>query len=466
MFNALFCVMKTIYAIFCLCLFWNISTAQSLTDKIRSAYITFSKDTQLKYAISSFIVTDKTTGKIIFAENENIGLAPASSLKTVTSATALSILGESFQFTTDILYSGVISGGKLNGNIIIKGNGDPTLGSDRYTTTSKEIVLQKILTAIRSKGINNINGEIIVDDGIWDSQSISEGWIWQDMGNYFGAGTSAVCWGENEFELQFKPAASVGGEVQILSNSNKYPFFNIINELKTGASGTGDQVYGYSSPYSSVVYLRGTYAINLNKNIRFSLPDPAMAMAYELSSMLERNGIPNKGYQTTRLFKTNSALNGVTILTIKSPALKDVVYHFNQKSLNLYGEQMMRAISKDEGKTIKGGIKVLQDYWQKLGLDKNTLNIYDGSGLAPSNRITTLAMVSVLRQASREPWYAGYLNSFPLYNNMKMKSGTIGDVLAYAGYHKNYCFAIIINNYNGTTSSMRQKMFTLLNSLK
>ncbi|ADY54365.1 D-alanyl-D-alaninecarboxypeptidase/D-alanyl-D-alanine-endopeptidase [Pseudopedobacter saltans DSM 12145] len=458
--------MKKIFAILLISAIGNSSFSQSITDKLKTAYAAFSKDAQLKYATSSLIVTDRNTNKVIFAQNENVGLAPASTLKTVTSATALAILGEDFQFKTDILYTGSISGNTLNGNIVIKGNGDPTLGSDRFSTTSKDIVLEKILSAIQSKGIKKVNGEVIADDGVWDSQSISEGWIWQDMGNYYGAGSSAICWGENEFELRFKPATSTGQDVQLLSASVQYPFLNIINELKTGDSGTGDQVYGYSSPYSSVVYLRGTYAVNLNKAIRFSLPDPALAFVYDVSEALSKNGISTKGYKTTRLDTSKQNLQGTVILSIQSPPLKDMVYHFNQKSLNLYGEQMLRAIANDEGKTIKGGIKSLQNHWQKLGIDKNTLNIYDGSGLAPANRVTSATMANVLKWADGQPWFTAYLNSFPLYNNMKMKSGTIGDVLAYSGYHKNYCFTIIVNNYSGTTSAMRQKMFTLLNNLK
>lgn len=442
--------------------------AQSNGDKIKSAFTKFSEDSQLKYAISTFVVKDKNTGSIIFKNNENIGLAPASSLKTVTSATAFALLGENYQFQTDFSYTGSIIDGVLKGNLLIKGNGDPTLGSNRFSATTKIAVLNKIVEALKLQGITKIEGEVIVDDGIWDSQSIPEGWIWQDMGNYYGAGTSAVCWGENEFELRFKPG-SVGSNVEILNGSDHYPFINIINEIKTGGAGTGDQVYGYSSPYASEVYLRGTYAVNLNKAIRFSLPDAALVMAYEIQQGLIKNNIPTLGYQTTRILKKQnqlSSFNDKKILSLSSPPLKEIVYHFNQKSLNLYGEQLVRVMASDEGHTIKNGVQNIENYWQKQGVDKKSMNLYDGSGLSPANRITALSMTDVLMWASKQPWFSSYYNSLPLNNNMKMKSGTIGDVLAYAGYHNNYCFVIMVNNYNGITSSTRQKIFELLDILK
>lgn len=460
--------MKKIFAVLCLSLLSNISSAQAISDKIKAAYNIFTKDSQLKYATTSLIVTDKVTGKVLFAHNENVGLAPASTLKTVTSATALAILGEDYRFKTEILYTGNLSGGILNGNILVKGNGDPSLGSNRFPETKKETILNQVLSVVKALGINRINGDVIVDDAVWDSQNLPEGWVWQDMGNYYGAGTSAVCWGENEFELKFKPSVP-GGKVELMEDAFVYPFLKIINELETGAAGTGDKVYGYSAPYAQEVYLRGSYAVNLKKAIRFSLPDPALAMAYELNNTLRKNNVAINGYTTTRNLKKENqkyTFEGKNITTIYSPKLIDLVYPFNQNSLNLYGEQMLRAMAAKDGNTIKDGLNVLKDFWEKRDVDKNTLNIGDGSGLSPANRVTAASMIKVLLWATQQSWYNGFLASLPLYNDMKMKSGTIGDVLAYSGYHKNYCFTIMVNNYNGTTSSMRQKMFTLLNSLK
>ena len=447
--------------------------AQNLTEKLKIAFRKFETDEQLKYASTSFTVLDANNGGLIFGAQENAGLAPASTLKTITSATAFALLGENFTFNTEFFYTGNIQNGVLNGDIIIRGSGDPTLGSERWPQTQKNQLLNQIITALKAKGINQIKGKIIGDDAIWDSQSLPLGWIWQDIGNYYGAGSSALCWGENQLDLKLIPSNTVGKSV-ILANENPiYPFLNILNKLKTGAIGSGDQVYAYSAPYTNQIYLRGTYAINLEKKVGLSLPDPALAMAYDVDDFLHKNEIKTEGFTTSRIVNRSENFELHPLFSIPSPPLKEIIYWFNQKSINIYGEQLLRVLGAKFGKSdaISDGVKTIQNFWKDKGIATETINISDGSGLAPSDRVTSTTLAKVLLYAQKQNWYSSYLESIPLHNNLKMKSGTIGDVLAYAGYanvdgHQAVCFSLIVNNYNGSTSSIRQKMFTLLNQLK
>ncbi|WP_026903516.1 D-alanyl-D-alanine carboxypeptidase/D-alanyl-D-alanine endopeptidase [Pedobacter glucosidilyticus] len=441
--------------------------SQTQNQKIQVAYQKFIADEQLKHASVSFTVTNVANGSSIFSAQPQLGMVPGSTLKVITAATALSVLGENYRFKTEIGYQGVLNNGVLQGNIIIKGSGDPTLGSDRYASTTKTVIYAKILDALKQAGIKKITGEIIADDAVWDSQSLPDGWIWQDMGNYYGASTSAVCWGENEFDVNFNPSTVLGKPVTIINEKQIYPFLTLVNEVGTGAAGSGDQVYGYSSPYSDFIYLRGTYAQNLKKTIRFALPDAALAMAYDVHDFLNQNDIQTSGFNTTRKLQLQSvAVKGIqnSLMMIESPKLSDIIYQFNQKSLNLYGEQLLRVMSTDN--SILKGLTFIKNFWKNKGIVSESLNMYDASGLSPANRVTSKTMVDVLLAAKKEKWFNAYLNSFPVYNNMKMKSGTIGDVLCYAGYHEDKCFSIMVNNYSGSTSTIRQKIFTLLNSIK
>ena len=144
-----------------------------------------------------------------------------------------------------------------------------------------------------------------------------------------------------------------------------------------------------------------------------------------------------------------------------------------QKSINLYGEALIKTMAYEKkgfGST-KNGTELLQDFWSRNGIEKSALQIMDGSGLSPQNRVTVHAQVQALQYAAAKSWYNVLYNALPLYNNMKMKSGTIGGAKAYAGYHtaKNgtgYTFAIIINNYDDEKGSITQKIFKLLDELK
>ena len=452
--------------------------AQGLKQKIENAYKTFESDPQMKYASGSLSVLNAETGAVIYSANGNTGLASASTLKTITSATAYHILGKDFTWETTLGYSGSISAsGTLNGDIIITGGGDPALGSDRYDQSRSELILKKWADALQRTGIKDISGQIIANDSLFGTETMPGGWTWQDMGNYYGAGPSALTWRENQFDMYFKPGR-VGEPAELLRTDPEMSYLKIVNEVKTGAPGTGDNVYAYSAPFSTVVYLRGTYGVDLKKAISASVPDPAYDLAYRLQNKLRQSDIQVKnGVVTARELAANRKplLPQSKIISVHtSPPLHEIVYWFNQKSINLFGEHLIKTMAWKEGKeiTINQGTELVKKFWvSRIALDPNAMNIYDGSGLSPANRITTMAMAQVLQSLEKESWFESYYNSLPQYNNMKMKSGTISDVIAYSGYHTSasgtpMVFSFMINNYNGSSSGIRQKMFRVLNTLK
>ncbi|SFG66449.1 D-alanyl-D-alanine carboxypeptidase/D-alanyl-D-alanine endopeptidase [Pedobacter insulae] len=457
-------------------LFSQTCFAQFPIVKLAQAYQDLVTDNQTKYAITSICILDANTGKIIFAKNEDKGLATASTLKTITSATAFSILGKDFQYQTTLAYSGKITlDGTLQGDLIIIGTGDPTLGSWRYEQSKENVVLTQWVNAVKAAGIQKIEGKIIGDDSLFGSQSMPEGWIWQDMGNYYGAGTSSLTWRENQFDIHLKPGATVGSSVNISKIVPAMPYIQVINELKTGPAGSGDNAYGYLPPYSSLAYLRGTWGMGIGKNgISLAVPDPAFDAAYRLQDTLKRLNIQSNHVTTTRRLNLDgSTLPAITqkLATITSPSLSEIIYWFNKKSINLYGEQLLKTIAWKSGKTpsTRGGAAAEVNFWAAKGIDKDALNILDGSGLSPGTRVTTLAMASILFQVQKEVWFSDYLNSFPENNGMKLKSGSINDVSAYAGYYtaangNKYIAVININNYSG--SGISKKLFKVLDALK
>src|SRR6185503_18053206 len=120
-----------------------------------------------------------------------------------------------------------------------------------------------------------------------------------------------------------------------------------------------------------------------------------------------------------------------------SPPLDSIVYWFMKKSINLYGEALIRtmAYEKTQTGTTEKGVELLRNFWAERGIDKGALNILDGSGLSPQNRVTTDAQVKALQYARTRPWYNSFYYAMPEYNGMKMKSGSIGGARAFAGYH-------------------------------
>jgi D-alanyl-D-alanine carboxypeptidase/D-alanyl-D-alanine-endopeptidase (penicillin-binding protein 4) len=454
-----------------------IAIAQSPVQKLEQAFNELSNDPQAAYALTSLCVLDANTGKQLFGRNENIGLATASTLKTITSATAFGLLGKDFQYQTTLAYSGKIAAdGTLNGDILLIGGGDPTLASWRYEKTKEGVVLNQLVKAIQQAGIKRIQGSVIGDDRAWGTQTTPEGWTWQSMGNYYGAGPSALTWRENQYDIHLRAQESGSQPVSIVKTVPEMPYVTIVNELKAGARGTGDNAYGFSAPYTNILYLRGSWGLGYAKSgISVSLPDPAFEAAYRLQDTLKRVGIPAlKPANTMRqLVLDGQSAPAVTqkLATLSSPSLSEIVYWFNKKSVNLYGEHLLKTFAWKAGKeaTTQNGADIEIKYWAAKGFDKNALNIVDGSGLSPATRVTTSAMARILFQVQKESWFADFYNSLPENNGMALKSGSISDVSAYAGYYTagngaKYVIVININNYSG--SGINRKLFKVLDALK
>jgi D-alanyl-D-alanine carboxypeptidase/D-alanyl-D-alanine-endopeptidase (penicillin-binding protein 4) len=165
--------------------------------------------------------------------------------------------------------------------------------------------------------------------------------------------------------------------------------------------------------------------------------------------------------------------DSTVLFTHYSPSLDSIVYWFLKKSINLYGEALAKTFAYQEngiGDT-KKGVEIIKNFWKGKGIAPTELNMVDGSGLSPLNRVTTHAQVTVLNYARNQPWFRGYYDAFPEYNGMNMKSGTISDVKGYCGYQKSkdgneYIFSFLVNNYNGSSSSLIQKMYKVLDELK
>lgn len=455
----------------------HFSFAQFPATKVEEAYQALVNDEQARYATTSLCILDAKTGAVLFARNENVGLATASTLKNITAATAFSVLGKDFRYQTTLSYTGnLLADGTLKGDLIITGTGDPTLGSWRYPQTKEGVVLNQWVTAIKAAGIKKIEGRVIADDSLFGSQTMPDGWIWQDMGNYYGAGTSALSWRENQFDIHLKPGATAGAPVTQLRVVPEMPYLQLINEMKTGSAGSGDNAYGYMPPFSNLGYLRGTWGIGISKPaISLAMPDPAFDAAFRLQDTLKRLSIPCSESPTTlRIMQLDNRQLPATqqkLATITSPSLSEIVYWFNKKSINLYGEQLLKSIALKAGKTpsTRNGAATEISYWADKGIDKRALNIIDGSGLSPGNRITTQAMASILFQIQKEEWFPDFMNSLPENNGMKIKSGSINGVSAYAGYYtaangNSYVIVININNYNG--SGISRKLFKTLDALK
>ena len=300
------------------------------------------------------------------------------------------------------------------------------------------------------------------------------GWIWQDIGNYYGAGPAKLNWRENQFDVILKSGSKVGDPVTIMAMQPAISGYTLQSKLTAAAAGTGDQAYIYFPLNGTTGTIRGTIPVNQSRfSISGAMPDASEQFVSTLQGALATAGIKSPATALATGAARNPVKSYTTFHTVTSPPLDSIIYWFNRKSINLYGEALLKTIAyKGEGTgATEAGVELIKAFWEQQGIPETELNIVDGSGLSPLNRVTTHAQVSVLQHARKQPWFGGFYASLPVLNGMKMKSGTMHGVKGFTGYHrakdgKEYVFSFVVNNYNGSASSLVKKMYAVLNALK
>lgn len=467
--------------LFIVVLFTQPASGQTIQQQLTTAIKQFQSDPQMRHAITSIYVADAKTGKKIFGHNEQVGLAPASTQKIFTSAAAYELLGKIFRYKTELTYLGEIKDGSAEVAVIIVGSGDPTFGSWRWKETHDTVILKKWRQAIQKAGISkNIGGGLYTNESKFSHQAIPDGWIWQDIGNYYGAGAYAINWRENQYDLYLQSGNNIGDSVKLAGSKPEYIVDGkFVNELKSAAKGTGDNAYlylGLGDHRNALV--RGTIPVNEKRfSISGASSDPATDFILDFGLCLAGDAIhitPYEGNGRDLVSYNKDELRNLKIIdTHLSPSFDSMNYYFMRRSINLYGEAFVKTIALEKeglGDTEKG-IGIIRDFWSALGVEKSAIHIVDGSGLSPQNRVTTEAQVKVLQYARTRSWFQSFSHSLPEFNGMKMKSGSIGGARAFAGYHKakngrEYTFSIIVNNYDGSAGDVVKKMYRVLDVLK
>ena len=470
---------------------WNSSFYAS--GQFSKAWQDWMKDPSLAHASYSMTILDSRTGAILFEHGKDVGLPPASSMKTITAAAALHYLGEDFTYQTLLQYSGEIdrSTGFLDGYIYVVGTGDPSLGSTRYDEATKaELIISKWVEAIRQAGIRKCRG-VIGDPTRWGSTTsmITDGWTWNDIGyvhrlhsldlsfvlvrNWYGTGHSALNWRENEFNIELQPGCSINDSAILGKIPNPPPRVQIVNEAITTANNGEASLY-FALDGSNRAYLRGTVALDVASNfyIRCSIPDSALYLSDELTQALRQNGVQVDQDATTG----SSPKESLRLLTThQSPSLSKLLEPFLRISINMYGEVLVKTIAYQTGLSslVDAPLTILSTYIRSLLPNNDSLAgvaTTDGSGLSRSNRLSTHALARILLAIQSQPWFESvFYPALPTINGLRMKSGTLLNTIAYAGYVQNSSLVLsfMLNNYQGDSATqMRNKVWNLLDALK
>ncbi len=480
------------------CIFMQYSCSQTSSETalyLNSEIKRIKADKELKNAGIGFYAVDMSTGETIGQINKELALSPASTQKLITCATALDVLGANYRFTTKLEYSGRIDTIEkiLHGDIMIRGGGDPTLGSKYFKKSSPSQFLHIWADAVKKAGIEKITGRVIADARIYGYDIVPPTWSWEDMGNYFGAGACGLTVYDNFYTLYYKTSSKIGGKTKILKIEPQIPGLIIQNNV-TSDNIRSDLSYIFGAPYTYLRYINGRLPRGRSEyKVKGSLPDPAYFTALELEKILKLYNIKTDKPATTFRMDFEATKKDTIkcklLHTTYSPKLKDIAEKTNFRSVNLYAEHLLNHIGfkkKGEGRT-KPASDYIESFWAARGMNTGGLSVNDGSGLSRYNTVTAKQLVFILKYMKTKSKNTDvFCESIPLVgkegtvkymckgtsaqNNMRAKSGSIRNVRAYAGYVKSksgreIAFAIMLNNFNCSSSKARKKIEKILVAL-
>ncbi|WP_020600770.1 D-alanyl-D-alanine carboxypeptidase/D-alanyl-D-alanine endopeptidase [Spirosoma panaciterrae] len=441
-------------------------------------------------------------GEELIGYNARLSLPSASTLKLITTATALAVLGPNFTYTTTLEYDGMVKDSVLTGNLYVRGSGDPSLGSWRFPGYPDVTTLLKNWTdAVKAAGIRRIQGLVVGDASLYDDITTPDTWPFGDLGNYYGASLSALNINENLYRVFFRPGKSVHVPATVLRTDPPVPYITFRNTVTTDAANTGDQVNIYGVPFMNQQWLTGKVPLGEPGNefsVKGALPDPAYFAAYALQNQLTQNNITvsnpplslGGGLPTTIPVSAKRTI----INQYKSPTLPLLIQQTNFQSINLYAEALLRTTALAVNKhvrTTEESLEAITSFWKAKGVNLDGFRIRDGSGLSTVGALTADNMTGILSAMGRDKNFPQYYETIPIVGqtgtvrslargtaaagNIRAKSGSIEGVRAYAGYFtaadgEPMAFCILVNKFtpgqSRTVTNELEKIFVSLVGLK
>lgn len=431
-------------------------------------------------------IRDIDTGEIVYSHNGNKLMRPASNMKLVSGAAALGILGEDYRFTTNLYIDGNIQNNVLNGNVYIKGSGDPTL-------TKSDFI--EFVYLLKQKGIRKINGNLVGDDKAFSGSALPVGVEKVDETYYFGARTSAITMSQNEdFDASTVIINATPGNIGAKPSYTIQPNLSglvISNQARTVKNGQKNTLTIKRVYNSNKVIISGDLPKGSSKKEWVTIQDPSVNTMQAIKLVMQGSGI--KFSSDSKIVLAPVKEDARLLYTNKSKPLATIFPAFMKLSNNSIADILVKTMGRqelEEGSTT-AGTKVLKSYSQSIGLEVDNWRFVDGSGLANSNRVTSNGISQLLFAVQQEPYFNTYFNSLPvagnsermvggtlrkrltatnLQNRIFAKTGYIPHVYTLSGYMKGnsgkrYIFSILLEKKSNGITNIDRTVTELVNNL-
>jgi len=441
------------------------------------------------------------TGLLIYEQSANKFVRPASNMKLYTVAAAFDRLAPDYHFMTSVYAKEKPDDGKIKGDLIVYGRGDPSLAA-RFNNGDYFKGINDLAGRIVAAGVKRVKGDLVGDESYFNGAPLGSGWEWEDLQWGYGAQVSALTINDNAIDLTVKPGEQVGAAA-VITSGPPATFMTIANRATTGPRGSKSDLQLYRGLGGNTLEVSGSLPLGDSGFIgSVAIPDPALAFATMLRDALVKRGVkidgrvrtidarsaasivPNPLMAQTQTTNVPPQPMPVEIASLQSPPFSLIAAHTLKPSQNLYTEIILRTLGKlnsvgPSQTNEEAGLIVVRNFLRQAGASESDLALNDGSGLSRNDMITANATVQLLTFMSKHRYFAQFRDALPIAGvdgtlrtrmkgtpaegNLRAKTGSLSSVASLSGYvttaaGEHLVFSMMLNNYPDAAALRRDSI--------
>jgi len=437
------------------------------------------------------------TNQIIYEQNANKFVRPASNMKLYTVATAFDRLTPDYHFVTSVYAKERLEDGKIKGDLIVYGRGDPSIAA-RFNNGDYFKGINDLADRIVAAGVKRVKGALVGDESYFNGAPVGSGWEWEDLTWSYGAELSALTINDNAIDLTVKPGMSVGFPVVITSGPPATSFMTIANHATTSARGSRSDLHIYRGLGANTLEISGSLPLGDTGFIGgVAVPDPALAFVSMLRDALVKRGVKIDGRVRTVNARSGGSIvpNSpagpmlIEIAGLQSPPFSIIAAHTLKPSQNQYTELILRTLGKtqpanpvDESRARDdedSGLGVVTSFLRGAGVGESEIALNDGSGLSRNDLISANTTVQLLTFMTKHRYFPQFRDALPIAGvdgtlrtrmrgtpaegNVRAKTGSLSSVASLSGYvttaaGEHLVFSMMLNNYPDAAAVRRDSI--------
>jgi serine-type D-Ala-D-Ala carboxypeptidase/endopeptidase (penicillin-binding protein 4) len=428
---------------------------------------------EFRNALWGVLVVDLETGDTLYSRNAGKLFLPASTMKLVTTAVALSRLGAGYRYVTTLAARGPLRDGLLDGDLLVYGRGDPTV-SDSMSGDAMA-PLRDMADSLYDAGVRRIAGRLVVGADVFPGPTLGFGWSWDDLDASYGAPVDELLFNDGFSVLCVHAGAVPGDSVRVATSpAEHYPPVRIVARTVSAADTARlrtDRLRVATDTTSDMVDLVGTIAAGDSASLTVPLVRPDAAYLAALREALEARGITVAGAVTD----SNAPID--TLGRLQSVPLVDMLPAILKPSQNQMAEMLLRTIGLVQTGVgvADSGARVEAEQLEAWGALRDGFVVRDGSGLSRYDYLSPETLVHVLDAMRRSPafdaWYAALpvagvdgtlerrMRGTAAAGNVHAKTGSLSNVRSLSGYASTrtgapVAFSIVCNNFTASPSDV------------